>query len=337
MMNRRDALARLGALMAGGLVATSKAFGNTTQTAAIDTATTAPAVASGQPLTIAHITDVHLYEKNGSEKWFAECLHHIQSNPKKPAFIVNTGDSVMDALKADRARVDMLWKLWRDTLQRENSLPVYHCLGNHDHWGLAQDSGADKTDPLYGKKHGLENIGLEKPYYSFNHGDWHFVALDSVSPDPTHQAGWIGKLDDEQFAWLEQDLAAVPKDRPVLLYSHLPILHVCWMRMQKPDENMAYHMGPHGSIGDARRVIDLFSKHPNVKLCFSGHIHLLDRIELAGVTYICDGAVSGGWWNGFRLDVPNGYSLTTLNPDGTFEYEYVTYGWNDSRVEKKEA
>lgn len=335
MINRRQALARLGALFAGGMAATGKSLANADENPALDlTSTASMPVGTSRPLTIAHITDVHLFEKNGAEKWFAECLHQIQSHPRKPALILNTGDSVMETLKSTRDHADAQWKLWRDTLQRENSLPIYHCLGNHDIWGLAApDTAAYKSDPSYGKKLGLDGLGIEKPYYSFNQGGWHFVAMDSISYDPSHPAGWIGGLDDEQFAWLEQDLASTPKATPVVVYSHLPILHVCWMRMQKPDEDMKYIMGPHGSLGDARRVIDLFAKHPNVKLCLSGHIHLLDRIELAGVMYICDGAVSGGWWKGPRLDVPAGYSLTTLNSDGTFEYEYVAYGWNDSRVE----
>src|SRR5690606_36339312 len=128
---------------------------------AIGTTSTSLAAATNEPVTIAHITDVHLYEKNGSQKWFADCLHHIQSHAKKPSFILNTGDSVMDALKVDKPYADMLWKLWRETLQQENSLPIYHCLGNHDHWGLGLEDSSVSNDPDFGKKHGLDNIGLE--------------------------------------------------------------------------------------------------------------------------------------------------------------------------------
>jgi 3',5'-cyclic-AMP phosphodiesterase len=47
---------------------------------------------------------------------------------------------------------------------------------------------------------------------------------------------------------------------------------------------------------DARRIVELFHQHKNVKLCLSGHIHLFDRVLYNGVTYICDGAVCGRWW-----------------------------------------
>ncbi|MEX2092204.1 MAG: hypothetical protein WD971_05980, partial [Pirellulales bacterium] len=71
----------------------------------------------------------------------------------------------------------------------------------------------------------------------------------------------------------------------------------------------------------------LFAKHPNVKLCISGHLHLLDRVDYNGVTYLCNGAVSGNWWGGRHKDCDEGYAVVDLYDDGTFEHEYVKYGW----------
>jgi len=55
---------------------------------------------------------------------------------------------------------------------------------------------------------------------------------------------------------------------------------------------------------DAAKIKDLFAKHKNVKLCLSGHLHLVDRVDYNGVTYLCDGAVCGGWWKGPRARHP---------------------------------
>ncbi len=78
---------------------------------------------------------------------------------------------------------------------------------------------------------------------------------------------------------------------------------------------------------DARRIKDLFLKHPNVRLCLSGHIHLVDRVEYLGVTYLCNGAVSGGWWKGANQECNPGYGLVDLYDDGTFENRYVEFPW----------
>ena len=40
-----------------------------------------------------------------------------------------------------------------------------------------------------------------------------------------------------------------------------------------------------------------------------------------------DGAVSGNWWKGHFHEFAEGYGVFDLFPDGTFEHQYVTYGW----------
>lgn len=78
---------------------------------------------------------------------------------------------------------------------------------------------------------------------------------------------------------------------------------------------------------DARRIKDLFARHANVHLCLSGHIHLVDRVDDLGVTYLCNGAVSGAWWKGPNRECDAGYCVVDLYDDGSFEHAYVTYGW----------
>jgi len=47
---------------------------------------------------------------------------------------------------------------------------------------------------------------------------------------------------------------------------------------------------------------------------------LRDRIEYNGVTYLCNGAVSGNWWRGAYQECEPGYALLDLYDDGTFEH-----------------
>ena len=81
------------------------------------------------------------------------------------------------------------------------------------------------------------------------------------------------------------------------------------------------------SPGEAFEALRRSSQHRNVKLAVSGHLHLNERIDYAGVSYLCNGAVSGGWWKGPHLEFPEGYGVIDIHPDGTFEHQYVTYGW----------
>ncbi len=320
MMNRREALTRISGLFALGVFGGTKAVAESAKPAAPAGALSA----TGESFSIAHITDVHLFDKLESEKWFAKSLHALQSHPKKPQLILNTGDCVMDTCRIERDQASALWKVWQNSLKQECSLPVHTCMGNHDFWGTNhKENSRLRKDPMYGQKLGMDGIGLDKPYYSFDHAGWHFVMLDSISPKK--QGGWMSMLGKEQMEWLEKDLAATKK--PVLVNSHVPILQVIWMRGTAPNDHYEYTASNFHMVAEARELINLFARSGKVKLCFSGHIHQLDRVELDGVTYICDGAVSGNKWRGPVREVENGYSITTLHPDGKFDHEYLNYGW----------
>jgi 3',5'-cyclic AMP phosphodiesterase CpdA len=134
-------------------------------------------------------------------------------------------------------------------------------------------------------------------------------------------------LGDEQMAWLEADLAAAGPKTPVLIISHIPIVTIC-AALGKPDPQLKDHKVSGALMHrDARQLKALFLKHRNVKLCLSGHLHLNERIDYNGVSYICNGAVSGAWWKGKNQETDAGYAVVDLYDDGTFENEYVNYGW----------
>jgi len=279
-------------------------------------------------LRIAHLTDIHIQpEKKGGE-WTASCLHHIQNQKDRPDVIFNGGDTIMDSLHADRARTKLQWDLWIKIVKNECSIPVENCIGNHDVWGWdKKKSGAKATDPLYGKKWALEALGLSKRYRSFNRAGWHFIVLDSTHP---HEGNvYTARLDEEQFSWLASDLKKADEKTPVCILSHIPILCAC-VFFDGENEKSGNWVVPHRWMHiDARRIKDLLYKHPNVKLCLSGHVHLQDRVDYNNITYLCNGAVCGGWWKGNYQEAPPGYALINLNSDGTFDHEYVTYGWKE--------
>lgn len=276
-------------------------------------------------LRLGHLTDVHVQPERSATKGLVKVLRHAQSLADPPELLLTGGDSIMDALAAGTGRTKEQWRLWKQVLADECSLPVEPCIGNHDVWGWdkkgSQTTGAEHQ---WGKQWALDEFELEDRYRSFDRGGWHIVVLDSIFPDS--ETVYQGRLDDEQFDWLQADLKGTDPQSPVLLLSHIPILTVAGVEFEEQlaeDPRRARML----SHQDAKRLVELFKQHRNVKLCLSGHLHLTERVEYAGVTYICSGAVSGNWWKGDHHGTEEGYALVDLFDDGSFAWHYQDYGW----------
>ncbi|RFZ94640.1 metallophosphoesterase [Mucilaginibacter conchicola] len=274
---------------------------------------------AGKPvMRIAHITDVHLKDKFGAPAKFERCLHHLQKQSPKVDLILNGGDIVFDMNKEQQSTIDAQWKLYNNIIKNECSLPVKYCLGNHDIWWQE-----DKKDlAIYGKQYSMGQLQLTKPYYSFTQNGWKFIILDSVHLD-VDGTWYIGKLGDEQFNWLANELHQTDAKMPVLVMSHIPILTAT--NLIEDDIVNKWVMLGGDMHTDTSKIISLFYKYPNVKLCLSGHIHLREKLVYNNVTYICDGAVSGAWWEGNRRETFPGYGLIDLYADGSFDEKYVIY------------
>lgn len=275
-------------------------------------------------LRIAHLTDIHVQPERGAAEGMARALHHAQSLADPPELILNGGDIVGDCLAADAARARAQWDLCRRVLRDACSTPIVHCIGNHDVWGWDSRSGAAGDEPRFGHGWAMDALGLASRYHAFERAGWRFIVLDSTFRVP---GDYTARLDDEQFDWLASQLAATPATRPVLVLSHIPILCACAFFDGSNEQSGDWRVPGAWMHIDARRIKDLFSQHPNVRLGLSGHIHLVDRVDYLGVTYLCNGAVCGGWWKGPCQEFEPGYGLIDLYDDGTFEHDYVTYGW----------
>jgi Icc protein len=320
-LSRRDVLKSAGVAAAG-----------------IALASAAPALASGlalnrrvtepgrrRVLRLGHLTDIHVQPELHANEGMVACLRHVLAQKDKPELILTGGDAVMDAFGQAEPRARLLFEMWKKILKDECPLPMEHCIGNHDIWGWdKKHSKLTGDEPNYGKKWAMEVYGVAKPYRSFDRAGWHFVVLDTVYPNGD---GYFGRLDDEQFEWLKGDLAAVKAGTPVLVLSHIPIVTAGAFFDTDPKDKGDWTIPRARMLEDAWRLKDLFGAHRNVRLCLSGHIHLQDRVDYNGVTYLCDGAVSGAWWKGKNHECDAGYAMINLFDDGSFEHEYVNYGW----------
>ncbi|MBI2497753.1 MAG: metallophosphoesterase [Opitutae bacterium] len=316
-LNRRTFLRR-----AGGALALAATTG-----LAVPSAQAAPNPRRRRLLRAAHLTDIHVSPDNHAPEGMIAALRHAQGQPDKPDLLLFGGDCIGDALETPKPRVLEQWELWDRIMAAELKTPACQCIGNHDIFGWKQRNVPGlPDDPAYGKALALQHLGLKERYYSFDRSSWHFVVLDSMELNHGNNQGYNARLDDGQFAWLTSDLAATPAATPVCVLSHIPILSPA-----------AYFDGANEGTGtwivpgawmhiDARRIKDLFKRHPNVKVCLSGHLHMEDDATYLGVRYLCNGAVCGGWWKGRNQEFGPAYALIDFFDDGSVENRLVAYG-----------
>lgn len=279
---------------------------------------------AARKIRFAFLTDIHMTAGIGAEAGMAGAFHHAQSQKPGVDFVVNGGDSIMDSLERDKDATAAQWDLFHTILKKENSLPVYHCIGNHDVWGWFLKTNKPESDKLYGKQWAVESLQLSHRFYSFSKGQWHFIVLDSTQLNSA--GGYIAYLDEEQLAWVKQELEA-NTSKFICFISHIPILSICaGLFFNKKESNGDLRIARNLMHTDFLQLKNLFAKHPNIRLCLSGHIHLQDEVSYLGIKYYCNGAVSGNWWKGAFHEFAPAYAVFELEPDGTSSRKMIRYG-----------
>lgn len=294
----------------------------TAATPLIAAATPATVSTARRVLRVAHITDIHVQPGAVPEYGMARALHTLNGLAERPDFIITGGDSIMDAMSTPKDKVKAMWQTFHSTMENENSLPVYHTLGNHDHFNISRNKGSYAD----GKKWACEEFQIQKSYYSFDKGQWRFIILDSVHPKPVIP-GYLAKLDDEQMDWLKRTLADTPRDKYVCIVSHIPILAICTLFDGARNHNNLWTISGSNQHDDAKELKELFYKSGNVKACLSGHIHLIDQLDYLGTTYYCNGAVCGAWWGGSNQEFAPAYTVMNFYDDGSNDRELYFYDW----------
>jgi 3',5'-cyclic-AMP phosphodiesterase len=271
----------------------------------------------------AFVTDIHMKSGIGAEAGMTKAFHHAQSQKPKVDFVINGGDSIMDSLAADKQKTKEQWDLFHSILKNENSLPVYHCIGNHDVWGWFVKENKPDADKLYGKQWAVDVQQLPGRYYSFTKGNWHFIVLDSTQLNP--EGGYIAYIDPQQMDWVKQELENY-KVKFICFVSHIPILSICaGLFFNKTEANGDLKIQRNLMHTDFIQLKKLFLQYPNIKVCLSGHIHLQDEVDYLGIKYYCNGAVSGNWWNGSFNDFAPAYAVFELNNDGSSSRRMISY------------
>jgi 3',5'-cyclic-AMP phosphodiesterase len=219
-----------------------------------------------------HLTDTHIMaggrwrSRTGDFEFDTEAslrrvVEAVRALDPAPAFAVLGGDLASPDL-LDRERT-----LGPDDYESSYGLlahilaglpcPIHFLVGNHDNrvaFNRVLRASAPTPDAPC--------------YYSFDHLDYHFVALDS------HEAGQAaGYVDPAQLAWLRQDLAGHRGQPTIVFVHHHPWpLGLAWI-----DTMM---------VRNGNDLMTTLGGHAQVRWVICGHVHLDQSIQRGGLTML---------------------------------------------------
>lgn len=262
----------------------------------------------------AFVTDIHIQPEDNAVEGFSKVLDTL--NSLSPDFIVTGGDLIMDALATTYGRADSLYNLYLETVKKSNQ-KIYNTIGNHEIYGWYARSKADPNHHEYGEK--MFEKRISKSYYSFEHKGWKFMILNSIEPTP--KGSYVGLIDAPQLEWVKQELSSTPKNTPIVLVTHIPLITIYKQRYAGstlPNDSSLV-------VSNSKELLDLFKGY-NLKLVLQGHLHTVEDIYVDGIHFITGGAVSGGWWKGPNMGYEEGFVWVDVYSD-SIAWKYVNYGW----------
>jgi hypothetical protein len=170
-------------------------------------------------------------------------------------------------------------------------IPFFQVVGNHDLVGTAP---TDETANATFERH------FGPAYYSFDHGEVHYVVLDDVF---WHGRGYIGYLTQRQLDWLAADLARIERGRTVVVFLHIPVLST------QAQRNGAAQPSQSASVINREALYRLLE--PYRAYALSGHTHEHEYHLDGGIRHHVHGTVCGAWWSGDICwdGTPNGYGV----------------------------
>lgn len=261
----------------------------------------------------AFLTDIHLRPDMNAPKGFQMAIDTV--NSLNPDFVLFGGDLVFDAMRGNKMKSDSLFTLF-SRMSKGFNMPIYHCMGNHDLFGIYEESPEDENHPDY--KYGMFERYFGKTYYSFNHKGWHFIVLNSL--DVTENKRYKGYVNQEQIEWLKNNLDNVDESTPIVIVTHIPMI-TTWSFVNG---------GGTRTVENSAEVFKLFENH-NLKLVLQGHIHwkesgfVNDRFH-----FITGGSIAGNGWKGRRHNTKEGFVYVKVDGND-FTWEYIDHGWEAER------
>ncbi len=252
---------------------------------------------SRRDLRAAFVTDIHWKSSSETDPHLDRCADALRA--AKPDLVVCGGDLIHRGLLLSEAQA-MEGISTMKSFFASLRVPCLFCLGNHDLFGAFPEDGSPPApDPrrLY-REH---FCGLDTCYTQTILGrTW--IVLDTLEllPVPQRYRGFIAP---ERLEWLDKKLSETDSSLCV------PVLHVPALSTLPSATKGAYEPVPHNLIlHNGAEVVKIFSRS-RVPVVLQGHLHVSEKNEWQGRTYLTGGAVCGAWWNGDHHGTPQGFTL----------------------------
>lgn len=266
--------------------------------------------------------DTHLANRIEDLKQFQEgfipCLEkERQAADGQPVYSMLLGDLTWDKFWTQNKY--NLHDFLRTCRDMHYSVPLFPVIGNHDNDPSVPASS--ETDFLAS---GPWRDIICPNYYSFNLGRVHYVVLDDIvykneDTRPKYAKGVVGsrnydgKITEEQFRWLEQDLSYVSYSTPIVVALHIPVT-----RLDDKFRTVTDKLAGRTTL----RLFDALREYKNVHVV-SGHTHYNYNThpeEYKNAMEHNIAAVCATWWgtgyvSGRHLctdGTPGGYSLWSV-------------------------
>lgn len=247
------------------------------------------------------LTDLHISTAYRQTRFEREALPSILAHATEvkktiPCYGLALGDLIdnSNSKNTSAERVNVRALLANDKL----GFPLFNTMGNHD------NTFYDATTPAYGDAASSTfNLKAQRDYedvfgpanYSFNRGDVHIISMRNIIySNNTNSNNYEVGFSDAQWEWLQQDLALVPKDKMVVLGTHI-----------KLHGETQFHIS---------EVTALLGEYKEAHV-FTGHSHIQRNYPTSGSTKKVFehnlGAICGsGWYCKMGEDgTPNGYNV----------------------------
>ena len=229
-----------------------------------------------------------------------------------PCYGVTLGD--IGYSETSRNTVPYMSQMRSAMAKSKIGMPIFQTIGNHDYtyfYGSSNPISADATSSTANLKcqRAFENV-FGPINYSWNRGDVHIVSMRNIIYNSTTDASnYSMGFTDEQYKWLQQDLAYTPKTKMIILCVHIPIMNSSKLNVQN--------------------VLKLIKQFKTAHI-MSGHTHYMrNEPTKSGAYEHVHAAVCGAWWwssvNGDGS--PNGYAVYEIN--GTTMTDWYYKGVNN--------
>ncbi len=223
----------------------------------INTFTTPPPVGPAQPMRVWVLGDPGT--KNAVQAAVRDVYTKFTANRATDFWLILGDNAYPDGTDTDYQKA--IFEMYPKMLA---SSPLWPCIGNHD--GKSANSITQSgvyydifTLPTRGQAGGVPS-GTEA-YYSFDHANAHFIALDSHDSDRSP--------DGAMMQWLKADLAATQRDWIIAFFHHPP--YTKGTHDSDKDTDSA------GRMNDMRAIFLPVLEQGGVDLILTGHSHVYER------------------------------------------------------------